>query len=290
MEDKKIVALVVVIVVIIMMASLFFVLALVEESGGAFSLGKAVALVEIEGSIITGRRVISEIEHHRKSEGVAALVIRIDSPGGGVVASHEIYRQIHKFREEGKPVVVSMGTAAASGAYYLACAADTIVASPGTLTGSIGVIIQFPTGEELLRKIGLRFETIKSGRLKDAGSPFRDMNEDDRRMLDDLVDDSWRQFVAVVSKERSLPLDEVEEIADGRILTGRRAMELGLVDKLGTLDDAILIAGEMAEIKGEPRLIRRREAPKLLDFIGDLIGGIARAQVPLSLQYRMSSP
>ncbi len=290
MEDKKIIALVVVIVAVIMIASLFFVLALIEESGGALSLGKAVALVEIEGTIITGKQVISEIEHHRKSEAVAALVIRINSPGGGVVASHEIYRQIHKFRNEGKPVVVSMGGAAASGAYYLACAADTIVANPGTLTGSIGVIIQFPTGEELLRKIGLRFETVKSGRLKDVGSPFREMNEDDREMLDALVDDSWEQFVGVVSKERGLPLNEVERIADGRILTGRRARDLGLVDRLGTLDDAILIASAMAKIDGEPRVIRRREAPRLLDLIGDLIEGIARAQIPFSLQYRMSAP
>lgn len=290
MGDKKLIALVAVIVGVILVGSVFFVLALLKESSSVFPLGKAVALVKIEGVINRGERVISELESYRKADAVGAVVIRIDSPGGGVVAAHEIYEEIQRIKEEGKPVVASMGSVAASGAYYLACAADKIVANPGSVTGSIGVIMGFPNAEELLRKVGLKFETIKSGKYKDMGSPVREMTEDERELLVEVVDDVWEQFIQIVSEERNLPTEEVIEIADGRIITGRRARELGLVDKLGTLRDAIMLAGELAGIEGEPRLIKRKKAFKILDLFSDFVTKISRTEILFSLEYRMAVP
>lgn len=290
MGDKKLIAIVVVIVGVILVGSFFFVLALIKESGGIFPLGKTVALVEIEGVIHSGKRVISELEDYRKSESVGAIVLRINSPGGGVVAANEIFKEIERVREEGKPVVASLGSVAASGGYYLACAADKIVANPGTVTGSIGVIMGFPNAEELLKKIGLKFETIKSGKYKDIGSPVRTMTEDEREVLSEVVKDVWGQFVRIVSEERGLPIEEVINIADGRILTGRKAKELGLVDELGTLQDAIMFAGELAGIEGEPKVIKKRKAFRILDLFSDLLSRISRTEVPFSLEYRMTIP
>lgn len=290
MTDRKLIALVVVMVVVILAGSFFFILALLKESGDSFFLGNAVALVEIEGLVLSGKRVISELEHYRKAESVAAVVVRIDSRGAGVVPAHEIYKQIQRISEEGKPVVASMGGVAASGGYYVACAADKIVANPGTITGSIGVIMEFPNVQELFRKVGLRFETIKSGKYKDIGSPTREMTGDERKMLGEVVQDSWEQFIRIVSKERNLPIEEVIEVADGRLISGTRAKELGLIDDLGTLRDAIALAGELAGIEGEPKVLKKKKALRILDLFSDLLSKISKAEIPFSLEYRMTVP
>jgi len=288
--DRKLIAIVVAVVGIILVGSFFIILALLKESGGLLPMKGAVALVEIEGVMHSSEGVISEIEEYRKSESVGAIVIRIDSPGGGVVVANEIFKEIQRARQDGKPVVVSMGSVAASGGYYVACAADKIVANPGTVTGSIGVIMGFPNLEELLRKVGVKFETIKSGRYKDTGSPVRQMRDDEREMLEEVVEDVWEQFVGVVSEQRNLPLEEVEEIADGRILTGNRAKELGLIDQFGTLHDAIMLAAELAEIEGEPRIVKKRRVFRLLDLLGEFFVRVSRSDSPFSLEYRMTMP
>jgi protease-4 len=288
--DRKLIALVALMVVVILAGSIFFILALLRESGETFFLGSAVALVEIEGLVLSGERVISELEHYRRAESVGAIVIRIDSRGAGVVAAQEIYEQIQRISGEGKPVVVSMGSVAASGGYYVACAADRIVANPGTITGSIGVVMEFPNVQELLKKVGVRFETIKSGKYKDTGSPAREMTADERGMLGEVVQDSWEQFVRIISKERNLPIEEVIEIADGRIISGTTAKELGLIDELGTLKDAITLAGELAGIEGEPKVLKKKRASRVFDLLTDLVSKISRSEIPFSLEYRMTVP
>ncbi|MEO0004462.1 MAG: signal peptide peptidase SppA [candidate division WOR-3 bacterium] len=220
--------------------------------------GRALGYITIEGTITDSRETVRQLRAMAKNPLVKGILIRVESPGGGVTAAHEIYSEIKRIRTQGKPVVVSMGTVAASGGYYVSTPANLIVANPGTLTGSIGVVMELPIIRGLLDKIGMKVEVIKSKEAKDIGSPFREMTETDRRLLQGVVSDVYEQFLEVVSKERQIPLDSLEKIADGRIMTGRQAREFGLVDSLGTLEDAKRILAEMCGIKGEPRLIKPR--------------------------------
>ncbi|OGC76809.1 MAG: hypothetical protein A2Z27_06125 [candidate division Zixibacteria bacterium RBG_16_50_21] len=220
--------------------------------------GDKVAVIEVHGIISNPTDFIRQIKKYSKESSVPVIVLDIDSPGGGVAASQEMYEEINKAREKGKKIVASMRSVAASGGYYIACAADTIVANPGTITGSIGVIFEFPIVEELLKKVGVKFEVVKSGELKDVGSMWRDMSPKERKMAQDLINDTYDQFVDVIVKERGMEREEVLDLADGRVFTGRMAMELQLVDTLGNLEDAIKIAGQMADIKGEPRVVKER--------------------------------
>ena len=218
-----------------------------------------IGYLEIEGTIADSRAAVRDIkylEHHRQ---VRALLVRVESPGGGVTASHEIYSELARVRDDGMPLVVSMGTLAASGGYYVSLPADVIFANPGTLTGSIGVIMEFPMVEGLMDKLGLDVEVIKSRTHKDIGSPFRPMTDADRELLQDVVIDVYDQFVGLVVEERGLGEDEVRAIADGRILTGRQARELGLVDTLGTLEDARRLCAELAGLGPGARLIKPRK-------------------------------
>jgi protease-4 len=200
---------------------------------------------------------------------VKAIVLRLDSPGGGAVPSHEIYEEVRRTRNLGQPVVVSMGSVAASGAYYIACAADVIVANPGTITGSIGVISEYASFQPLLEKIGIESTTITSGEFKDTGNPTRRMRTEEKEYLRRTILDVYEQFVDIVARGRGLDIDSVRVLADGRIYTGQRAYANGLVDTLGTLNTAIRIAGNLAKIQGEPRVMREKERETLLDqFIG----------------------
>lgn len=224
----------------------------------SFSSDKGkVGIVELTGLIYDSRRIVKQFEEFAKEKSVKAIVFRIDSQGGLVGASQEIYQAVCRAREK-KPVVVSMGNVAASGGYYVACGGDTIVANPGTTTGSIGVMAEFVNVEGLLKKLGIRWESIKSGKFKDAGAPYRDMTEADRAYLQSWIDDAYSQFVDVVAKERKLPREKVLEVADGRVFTGQQAKALGLVDVLGDYQDAIRIAAQMGHIKGEPELVKWR--------------------------------
>ncbi|HWC01551.1 MAG TPA: signal peptide peptidase SppA [Methylomirabilota bacterium] len=242
------------------------------EPGGPSLGGSRVALVEVEGLIVDADRLVRELGDHGEDPSIRAVIVRIQSPGGVVGPTQEIYDAILRIRTQGKPVVASMGSVAASGGYYLAAAATRIVANPGTLTGSIGVIMQLAEIEGLLRKVGVRYEVIKAGRFKDSASFARPMTPEERAILQAVLDDMHDQFVMAIADGRRLGKEQVRALADGRVYSGRMAKDLGLVDDLGGLDEAIRIAGELAGISGKPRIVRPRRPWRLLD-LADLIGG-----------------
>lgn len=211
--------------------------------------GEKVGVIEIIGTIGDSRQVIDQLKEFREQNAIKAIVIRVDSPGGAVGPSQEIYREIRKTTPE-KSVIISMGAVAASGGYYVAAAGDGIVANPGTLTGSIGVIMGFTNVEALMSKIGLTPVVIKSGEYKDIGSSTRDMTAEERKLLEAVAHNIHRQFVSDIADGRGLEIAQVETIADGRIFTGEDAKTYGLVDRLGNLEDAIQWAGELGGIEG----------------------------------------
>jgi len=229
-------------------------------------LGEKVGVIEVAGVIAGSKEVIEQIIDFRDDDSVKAIVLRIDSPGGGVGPSQEIYEEVRKAQDV-KPVIASMGAVAASGGYYVAVPAQRIVANPGSITGSIGVIMEFSNFQELLQKIGLRSEVVKSGEHKDIGSPIRPMTDADRKILQAMIDDVHQQFIEAVAGGRNMEVDRVRALADGRIFTGRQAMEAGLVDELGNLQDAIEIAAKIAGIKGEPKVVYPpEEKPGILHY------------------------
>jgi protease-4 len=230
-----------------------------------------VALVEVEGVIVDAAQVVQELEEHADNAAIRAIVVRVQSPGGVVAPTQEIFEAIRRARDKGKPVVASLGAVAASGGYYLAAAANHVVASPGSLTGSIGVIIQLAEIESLLRKVGVRYEVVKAGRFKDVGSFARPMSDEERRVLQALVDDMYDQFVTAVAHGRRLERATVLAMADGRVYSGRRAKELGLVDSLGGLEEAVHKAAEMAGIVGRPKVVRPERAFRLSDLLEWLV-------------------
>src|SRR3990170_3595593 len=198
----------------------------------------------------------------RDKLALVGIVLRIDSPGGAVGPSQEIYREVLK-TTEGKKVVASMGGLAASGGYYIASAANRIFANPGTITGSIGVIMAFSNFEELMKKLGLKTTVIKSGKFKDVGSPVRELTEEERKILQNVSDDIHGQFIEAVAKGRNLKIESVKELADGRIFSGRQAKESGLIDELGTLEDAISYATKLAGIKDKAKIVQERKEKNL---------------------------
>lgn len=249
-----------------------------------------VAVIEINGVITQSRPIIDKLVGYRENDKIRAIVLRIDSPGGGVGPAQEIHEEVLKTREK-KVVVVSMGSVAASGGYYIACGAHKIVANPGTITGSIGVIIEFANIEELLGKIGLKSVVIKSGKYKDILSPTRELRDEERTLLQEVIDTVHSQFINAVSHGRNIPAEKVTEIADGRILSGEQALKLGLVDKLGNLQDAIQIAAEQAGIPGKPTVIYpEKKRPSLWEFFIDSV--MERVQTliikpPTGINYQM---
>jgi len=229
-------------------------------------LRSRVALVSIEGPIVDSMDVVKEIKEHAKDRSIKAIILRIDSPGGAVGPSQEIYEEVKKASAE-KHIVVSMGSIAASGGYYVASPADMIFANPGTLTGSIGVIMEIPNLEGLMTKIGVRTEVIKSGRHKDMASAFRKMEKEDRDILQGVLDNVHEQFIRAVAEGRKLTVDSIRPIADGRIFTGEQAKGLKLVDELGTLEDAIRKAAELAGISGEPEVVSKKDKLSFLEML-----------------------
>ena len=210
-------------------------------------LGKKVGIINIVGPIVSAEPTVKELEKLRKRGDVAAIVIRIDSPGGLVAPTQEIYEKVKSVRIE-KPIVASMATVAASGGYYIALGGDTIIANPGTIVGSIGVVINYPIMTELLEKVGVEFETVKSGELKDVGSYSRKVTDADRVHLNEMVDDMYDQFVTAVTDNRPISKEKVITLADGRVYTGLKSKELGLIDLIGTFEDAIKMAGSMGQL------------------------------------------
>ncbi len=220
-----------------------------------------VALVRVEGPILDAREIVDTIRAYQKKPNVRAMVLRVDSPGGGVVASQEIHDAVAAFRDSGRPVVASMGTVAASGGYYISAPTDVIIANPGTLTGSIGVIMSLANFERLMDKIGVENVTLKAGKNKDIGSPFRPMTDDEHALMQAVMDDIHSQFIEAVAAGRGRTVEEIRPLADGRIYTGRQALDAGLVDEMGNLETAILKAGELAGIEGRPKVVERQESP-----------------------------
>ena len=219
-----------------------------------FFSGKKVALVEIKGVILESGDILDELEEHRKNSDIRAVVVRIDSPGGAVGPSQEIYSTLKQLDQE-KPVIASMGSVAASGGYYIALGARKIIANPGTVTGSIGVIVEISNIEDLMKWAKVRQEVIKSGPYKDIGSPFRSMTDEERQILKDFVGDVYDQFVTAVEKSRKIKKVEVLKLANGMIYTGKHALDLKLIDQLGTINDAIKVAAKEAGIEGEPEVV-----------------------------------
>ncbi len=211
-------------------------------------------VIEIRGLISQAEPYVNQIVNLRGDDSVKAIVLRIDSPGGAIGPSQEIFREVMRTRQT-KKIVASLGSVAASGGYYIAAGADKIVANPGTVTGSIGVIMSFGHFDELLRKIGVELDAIKSGRFKDSGSPHRPMSDEERAYFQRLVDSLHEQFVHHVAEARGLDRSKLEGVTDGRILTGEQALDLGLVDKLGNFRDAVETAWSLAGLKGEPEVV-----------------------------------
>ena len=254
---------------------LAFAFAASRDTGTAdFKLGtNKIAIVPIEGEIFESREIVEALNRYADNHSVKAIVVRLNSPGGAIAPSQEIYSEILKLRQRrGKPIVASMDSVAASGAYYIAAACDEIVANPGSITGSIGVILQWLSMEDLVKWAKMKPETITSGALKAAGSPFQELSEQERQYLHRVVLQLHSQFVRAVAAGRKGKLSEadVAKLADGRIFTGEEAHALKLVDTLGNLDDAVRAAARRAGVRGEPTTIYpRRRNPTLLDLLTD---------------------
>ncbi len=222
---------------------------------GLTSFGDRVGVVEVRGVIADSDDIVDALKGFERSSSIKAVVVRIESPGGGVAPSQEIYSAIRKLREV-KPVVASLGGVAASGGYYIASACNAVVANPGTITGSIGVIVELGNVEGLLQKLGIQAEVLKAGTYKDMGSPVRPLTREERRLFQEMIDSVHTQFVGAVAAGRGMDLRKVRELADGRIFSGEQARAVGLVDELGGLQDAIALAADRAGLEGEPRVSR----------------------------------
>lgn len=273
---------------VLMLSAIFFVLFLVisgvvfmyrapdglprmTAGGGRFLgmglAGGSVGVVEINGPIMDSRKTLRRLERLEEDPAVKAVVVRLNSPGGAVAPSQEIYEAVRSFK---KPVVASMGSVAASGAFYVAMGAKKVFANPGTITGSIGVIMQFANLEKLYEWAKIQRYVIKTGKFKDVGSEFRAMTPEEKGLLQQMIDNVLVQFKTAVVKGRGLKMDRVTAIADGRIFSGEQAYQSRLVDELGTLQDAIDEAGSLGGIKGKPHVVYADEGGrKWLDLLLD---------------------
>lgn len=265
--------------------------------GWLMGMGEGVAVIPVEGTIVSGEppsgftrprnaysaEIVRFIQQAEANPAVKAIVVRVDSPGGGVVASDEIYQALRKAK---KPVVASMGSVAASGGYYISCAADEVFANPNTLTGSIGVITIVPNLEGLLDKIGVKMYVMESGPHKEGGT-FQPFTEEEREIWRGIIAETYDNFVQVVVEGRGLSEERVRELADGRIYTGAQALEAGLVDSLGNLPEAVARAGKLGGIVGKPRIIPYRPSPPLF---GGLLGAFLPANPLAAWQELLGQP
>jgi len=247
------------VLILVVFTGVFFFAYITGGDSRALSLfsGDGVGVLQIDGAIDDSRSVLMELKRLKEMPWVKAIVVRIDSPGGAVAPTQEIFEEIQRAKKQ-KPFIASMGGMATSGGYYIAAACDKIVANPGTLTGSIGVIMQLTNFEDLMKKVGVKGFNIKSGANKDLGSPFQTMSPEGREILQSLVDNVHGQFVAAVAKGRGMNEAQVRKLADGRVYSGAQAKDLGLIDQFGTLDDAIELAARRAGIEGEPAVYYSR--------------------------------
>ncbi len=253
-------------IILIVGVGLLFFLLIVRTLVQSAPIGDKVAVIDITGVISRTETVIDQIHQYRDDQTVKAIVLRINSPGGSVAPVQEIYSELKKLD---KPIVASMSSTAASGGYYIAAIADEVLANPGTLTGSIGVIMQFTKLKGLYEKVGLEQQVVKSGKFKDTGSPVRDLTDEERELLQATLDNVHNQFIDAVSEGRQehLTREDVVALADGRIFSGQQALEHKLVDQLGNLPDAIDRAGELGGISGKPKVVRTKRKTSMLERI-----------------------
>lgn len=256
--------------------------------------GERIAVVEVVGPIMESKETVRQLRKHTRDESIKGIVVRIDSPGGAVAPSQEIFQAVRKAREA-KPLAVSMGNVAASGGYYIAIGSEQIFANGGTLTGSIGVITQLFDVHKLLEHIDVDVNTIKTGPYKDSGSPFRSLDLRDEVYFRELIDDVHEQFIQDVAEARGLEIGAVRKVADGRVFTGRQALGLKLVDTIGTFQDAVDHVAEAAKLEDEPKLVYPpREGSSLLSDL--LQGGVdtlvreLKSQSSPALEYRYTGP
>ena len=268
------------------------------ERGTSFNPGPRVGVLEVTGVIADSKKTLKELREFAEADSIKAIVVRVDSPGGSVAPSQEIYEALRKLHGK-KHVVVSMGSIAASGGFYIACAGEKIFADPGTLTGSIGVIFNFYNVQGLLKWAGVQVAPLTAGKMKDAGNPYREMTADEKAYFRSVLDDVHDQFIQAVASGRSLTVEQVKPVADGRVFTGRQAKELKLVDEMGGLEDAVAEAGRMGGIKGQPKMeYPRKERRMLAELLGEdaqsLFEGVAarveEAVGSTGLQFRLVPP
>jgi protease-4 len=274
------------------LVTVWVLLAVLED--GALPGGARIAVVEIEGIILDGDQAVRELREHAENPAVKAVLVRINSPGGVVGPTQEIVSGMQRVRKAGKPVVASFGAVAASGGYYIGTAADRIFANPGTLTGSIGVIMQMANVEGLLKKVGVEYVVIKAGAYKDVGNFSRAMTPEERRIMQALLDDVYGQFVTAVAKGRGLDEGTVRAFADGRIYSGQQAHALKMVDELGGFEEAVEAAAKLAGIPGKPKVIYPRRRFSFSDLLrgqlglgapGGLLPALPSLRTPLYLMY-----
>jgi protease-4 len=276
--------------VALFLGTAMFVVLKMAGSSSRLPFGDKIGVISLEGAILDSQTILSQLVSFKEDKDISAVIIRINSPGGAVAPSQEIFREIQKTSQI-KKVVASLGSVAASGGYYVAAATDHIVANPGTITGSIGVIVEFIQIEELLSKIGVGFEVLKSGEFKDTGSPYRKLTPQDKAVIQGLIGDIQEQFVEAVAEGRGLPVEKVREIADGRVFSGVKAKALGLVDELGNFQDAVDITKAMAGIRGEAELVYpKKPGLRILDLFRDeaarsLAGFLAGLRSRISYQW-----
>ena len=240
------------------------------EGGPLF--GPRVAVVELEGLIAETDDLVRELRHHRDNPSVRAVVIRINSPGGVVGPTQEVHDALLRLRQAGKPVVASLGSVAASGGYYVAVAADQIFANPGSLTGSIGVIMQMANVDALMKKVGVDYVVVKAGQFKDLGNFSRPMTPEERRVIQSLLDDVHGQFIEAVATGRKLDRSAVVQFADGRVFSGTQALKLKMVDSLGGLEEAIDAAARLAKLPTPPPVERAKRRFSLIDLVRNELG------------------
>ena len=246
--------------------------------------GPKIGIVEINMPITNSKKIVEDLNYFNKKSNISAIVVRLDTPGGGVAASQEIYEKVNKISQfSDKPIIASMGGVAASGGYYIALGADTIIANPGTATGSIGVIMSYPIIGEMMDKMGIQYESITSGKLKDSGSPFRNITIEERKYFQGLIDDLHSQFLNVVANERQMPIEKAQKLANGRVYSGKQAIENGLIDLLGTFEDAVLLAAQKSGHFEEPKIVYPPEEKKgLLDILlGDIFQSSTIGNLPI---------
>jgi protease-4 len=268
---------------------IFFIMVIINLftnfSSRDFPAKESIGVVKVEGVINNSSKYLKFLEKLEKNKNVKAIVLRVDSPGGVVGACQEIHDKVKEITKK-KPVVVSMGSVAASGGLYVSLPATKIVANPGTITGSIGVIIQSFNFKELAEKLGVKVVTVKSGRFKDLLNPFKKVDEGSLKVLQSLIDDSYSQFIEAVSKDRKIPIEKVKGFADGRVFTGRQAKVLGLVDELGSMDKAIEIAKKLSKSPNAKIF----EVKEKKSFIEKILGEEAKSLISELLKVLMKEP